>query len=172
MRKGSQQEDVYYTTEMLTKYNIRQRWFIMTGYPTETDDDWQETMNLIKHWLPRTNGLLSIAPTGTFLLLENTPITEPETYHALKLEQNVVQGYSQYAWSTALNPGNTFETRFNRFLELCLYLQSHDPIKYAYLDSKIALTQKQLTQYLDEFKHKKFFSLSEIKNTSVATQVS
>lgn len=171
MRKGSQQDDVYYTTEMLTKYNIRQRWTIMAGYPTETDDDWQETMNLIKHWLPRTNGLLSIAPTGTFLLLENTPITEPDAYHALKLEQNVVQGYSQYAWSTALNKGNTFETRFNRFLELCLYLQSYDPIKYAYLDSKIALTQKQLTRYLDEFKHKKFFSLSEIKNTSVATQV-
>ena len=160
MRKGSSQEDIYYTTEMLTKYNIKQKWFIVVGYPTETDDDWQQTMSLIEYWLPRTNNLLTIDPSSTYLLLDGTPMTGTDEYQDLKLEKNTVRGYSQFAWTCGINTSNTFDVRCHRFLELCAYLLEYDQSKYLHLSQKISTTKKQLSWYQNEPKLKKVFSLS------------
>ena len=160
MGKGSSQEDIYYTTKTLTKYGIKQNWNIIAGYPTETNEDWQQTMNLIRHWLPRTDGLLNITPIGTFLLLNGTPITDTHDYDDLQLEKNTIRGYSQFAWTTAINPGNTFDVRCQRFLELCEYLLSYDPVKYSILELRMSTVNKQLSWYQNELKPKKVFSLS------------
>lgn len=160
MGKGSMQDDIYYATEMLTKYNIRQKWNIIAGYPTETDDDWNQTMNLIRYWLPRTDDLLTIDPIGTFLILEGTPMTLGNKYDDLEIKQHVVNGYASFAWTSIVNPNNTFDVRYNRFLELCTYLIDQNKQRYSYLESKLSNLEKQLTWYQNESKPKKVFSLS------------
>jgi len=150
MGKGSSQADIYYTTEMLAKYNIKQSWNIIAGYPTETDDDWQNTLELITHWVARTNGLLTIIPIDTFMLLDNTPLTEPDMFRSMQLTRSVVNGYSGFAWTSGLNPKNTFDVRAQRFIELCNLLLGIDPVKYAPLSTKIVSTTKQLDWYTHE----------------------
>jgi radical SAM superfamily enzyme YgiQ (UPF0313 family) len=166
MGKGSRQPDVHYTTEMLSKYGIRQAWNIIAGYPTETDNDWQQTMELIDYHLPRSNNLLVIQPVDTFLLLSDTPMMTDNThYEDLKIKQRIVNGYSSFAWTTEINPSNTFDVRANRFIELCTYLIDYNPEQYHNLHSKIENTKKQLTWYYNEIypneiKPKKVFNIS------------
>ena len=160
MGKGSLQDDIYYSTEMLTKYGIKQSWNIIAGYPTETNEDWQQTMNLIRHWLPKTNNLLTIFPVGTILLLEGTPMTRTDKYNDLEIKKNIINGYASFAWTTKINASNTFDVRYHRFLELCTYLIEHDKEKYSYLELKLSALEKQLTWYQNETKHKKVFNLS------------
>ena len=160
MGKGSSADNVYYSTEMLIKYGIKQSWNIIAGYPTETDDDWSKTMDLIRYWMPRSNGLLQIVPVGTFLLLEGTPMTDTNKYVDLGLKKNVVSGYSGFAWTSAKNMTNTFDVRCKRFLELCNYLLEQQPAGDASIFQKILTTQKQLNWYRDEINTKKVFSLA------------
>lgn len=160
MGKGSSQDDIYYTTEMLSKYNIAQSWNIIAGYPTETDEDWALTMTLIKHWMKKTNGLLTIFPIDTFLLLDNTPMAEKEKLDALKIERNTIKGYSTFAWTTQINPTNTYDVRASRFIELCNWLIEYDNKKYHYLKNKIELVLKRLDWYQNEHREKKVFSIT------------
>lgn len=153
MGKGSSQEDIHYSTEMLIKYKIKQGWNIIAGYPTETQSDWDETMQLIKYWLPRSNGLLRIHPVGTMSLLDGTPITETDLYHHLELESINLSGYSQFAWTSRKNPNNTFETRAANFLELCNYLIDYNPEEYEQgLKPQMDLTQRRLELYYEHNK--------------------
>ena len=160
MGKGSKQDDVHYTTEMLIKYGIRQGWNIIAGYPTETDDDWQQTMDLIKYWLPKTNGLLKITPIDIFQMLEGTPMTETDMFHDLKIKTQVVNNYSSFAWTSELNPGNTLETRASRFIELCEYLLEFDPVLYDSAKRKIAHVNQRTVWYKNEQSNKKIFRIS------------
>jgi radical SAM superfamily enzyme YgiQ (UPF0313 family) len=161
MGKGSRQEDVNYTTEMLIKFGIRQGWNIIAGYPTETDLDWQQTMDLIKHWLPRSDGLLQIQPIDTFQMLAGTPMTETDMFHDLNIKTAVINSYSSFAWTTGSNVGNTLETRAARFIELCDYLLEFDPVFYRPVKDKIDRVNRRLSWYRDAKSNKKIFHLSK-----------
>jgi radical SAM superfamily enzyme YgiQ (UPF0313 family) len=160
MGKGSSQNNVHHTAEMLIKYGINQSWNIIAGYPTETSKDWNDTMDLIKYWLPRSNGLLRISPVNTFLLLDGTPMTDTDEYLELGLQKSTINGYSGFAWTSDANPENTFDQRCARFLELCHYLLEFDPIRYARVREKIKTINKQLEWYHSEYKPKKIFDIS------------
>jgi radical SAM superfamily enzyme YgiQ (UPF0313 family) len=149
MGKGSSNADIAYSTEMFTRYGIKQAWNIIAGYPTETDEDWQDTMDLINFWLPKTNGLLRIVPIDTFLILPGTPMTDTDLYDQLELHQENINGYSEFAWVSGKNPNNTFDVRANRFIELCNtvieFTASEDIITR--IKNKIDLTNKKLEWY-------------------------
>jgi radical SAM superfamily enzyme YgiQ (UPF0313 family) len=159
MGKGSRQSDVYYTTEMLSKYGINQTWNIIAGYPTETHSDWQQTMKLIQYHLPRSNGLLTINPIDTFMMLQGTPINDDHHYNDLKIKHHIVNGYSSFAWTVDSNPTNTYDVRAARFIELCNYLIEYDHSQYHALYNKIENTKKHLDWYHNETKPKKIFNI-------------
>jgi hypothetical protein len=161
MGKGSSSDDVNYTTSMLIKYNIHQSWNIIAGYPTETDADWQETIQMIQYWIPRSDGLLKIAPINTFLLLDGVPMTQDQKLiDHFQIESEIINGYSSFAWVSATNPTNTFAVRAQRFIDLCnmcIDFES-DPDQITNLKRKIANTQKQL-EWFHNAKHKKVFNI-------------
>tara|TARA_B100000902_G_C27318593_1_gene922826 strand:- start:1950 stop:3458 length:1509 start_codon:yes stop_codon:yes gene_type:complete len=144
MKKGSTRKDVDYTTEMLTKYHIRQVWNIIVGYTTETDDDWQQTMDLVKYWIPRTNGLLTVMPVSVFLLLEGTHTSDQEYINENKIIRNSVHGYTGLDWISENNPTNTYERRAERFIELCDYLVGVNRNYENLLAKKLQLNTKRL----------------------------
>ena len=162
MRKGSSDQDVQYTTNMLIKHGISQSWNIFAGYPTETDQDWQQTINLIKYWHPKSNGLLKIYPIGTFLILQDTPMVNTSMYQELGLNTVNIEGYSQFAWTSKSNPGNTFDVRAKRFIELCELVKSLTPTgeDTDYLDQKISFVRKKLEWYKGN-DTKKIFAISQ-----------
>jgi radical SAM superfamily enzyme YgiQ (UPF0313 family) len=144
MGKGSTDEDVNYSAEMLIKYNIKQNWNIITGYPTETEADWQKTVDLLEYWIPRSKGLIKINAVNTFSLLDKTPITDTHLYYQLQLDQEIINGYNSFAWTSKLYPENTFQVRANRHFELCNLILKYNPEQYDILKGKIHTVQKQL----------------------------
>jgi len=48
MKKKFTDEDMWFTFEMAAKYNIQVRTLLLIGYPTETKEDFQETIELVE----------------------------------------------------------------------------------------------------------------------------
>ena len=84
MKKGFSDEDLHYTTEQLLINNIHQSWNIIVGYPTETDADWQLTIDLIKYY-KKHHQLIKIFPVGVFQILSNTPISSSDSPLILRI---------------------------------------------------------------------------------------
>jgi radical SAM superfamily enzyme YgiQ (UPF0313 family) len=161
MGKGSTDDDVAYTTSMLIKYGIYMSWNIIAGYPTETDEDWEQTMKLVKYWLPRSNGLLEIFASNTFMLIGGTPmVNDPVLINKFDMHSNVINGYSAFAWTSGLNPENTFDVRARRFEELCDYYSNFekDPLKLNNMQHRLNLVKQHL-QWYHETKRKKIYSI-------------
>lgn len=162
MGKGSSDADVEYTTQMLIKYNIKQSWNIVAGYPTETDKDWDDTIALIKKWVPNSNGLITVLPVDTFQVLEGVPMTTEEILmREFNFELPVVKGYNSFAWVSAANLKNTFPVRVNRFIELCnlcLTFTTNEMLR-AKINTQINRVTKQLKWYY-ESNPKKVFSIT------------
>ena len=144
MGKGSTDEDINYSVEMLIKYNIKQNWNIIVGYPTETETDWKKTVDLLEYWIPRAKGLIKIDAINTFSLLDKTPITDTHLYYQLQLDQEIINGYNSFAWTSKLYPENTFQVRANRYFELCNLILKYNPEQYDILKGKMYTVQKQL----------------------------
>ena len=119
MRKKFSNSDIEYTAYSLHENNIRQSWFIFVGYPTETLQDFNDTMDMIEKYKNLADDqMLQIIPTGVFQLLDGTPMTEQRMLNDLGIEQNTVDGYQTYAWASSIYPDNTFIERANRFRKL------------------------------------------------------
>lgn len=126
MRKKFSNNDIEYSTYSLYNNNIRQSWFIFVGYPTETLDDFKETMRLVEKYKELAKDeMLQIIPTGVFQILDGTPIASPDMLTELEIEQHVVGGYQTYAWTSNLYPENTFTERARRFKELVELCRSY-----------------------------------------------
>jgi radical SAM superfamily enzyme YgiQ (UPF0313 family) len=161
MGKGSSDADLEWTTKMLTKYGIQQEWNIFTGYPTETDEDWKRTMEIIKHHLDISNGLLYIYPVGTFQLLEGTPMMTPEGFKEFGLHQEIINGYGSFIWTSNINPTNTFDRRVERFRELCEFLIAYDGEHYGDFAKRLTGLDWQVEIYREYAKPKKVFKIAQ-----------
>lgn len=77
MKKGFSQRDLDYTLEQLNRVGIRCRVLMIIGYPTETDEDFQETLDMFDRYLPYLkNGIIEEVNLGlTLNLLRNTPLS-------------------------------------------------------------------------------------------------
>lgn len=152
MKKNFDNVDLDYTVGQLLQQGILQIWNIIVGYPTETDRDWQDTMDLIYRYRQH-HDLIKIYPVGVFQLLQNTPITEPEMLHDLDIESHTLNGYSEYAWQSRLNPGNDLRARANRWKELVQIVKELDmltPVRN--LEQKTMVINQQV-EYYEKFKN-------------------
>jgi radical SAM superfamily enzyme YgiQ (UPF0313 family) len=148
MKKGFSDEDLHYTAEQLLHNGISQSWNIIVGYPTETDDDWQLTIDLIKRY-KRYHQSIKIYPVGVFQLLGNTPITTDDALEHLAIENSSANGYKEYNWVSANNPKNTLRQRAEQWQQLVALIKDQDMvgISAARLDEKTHVLLKQLEYY-------------------------
>ena len=148
MKKGFSDEDLHYTAEQLLRNGISQSWNIIVGYPTETDDDWHLTIDLIKRY-KKYHQSIKIYPVGVFQLLGNTPITTDDALEHLAIENLSANGYKEYNWVSANNPKNTLRHRANQWQQLVALIKDQDMvgISAARLDEKTHVLLKQLEYY-------------------------
>lgn len=126
MRKKFSNADIEYCTYQLHRNGIRQSWFVFVGYPTETEDDFNETLRMIEKYKHlAVDQMLQIIPTGVFQLLDGTPMTEKKMLDELEIEQHMINGYQTYNWTSKRYPDNTFEARANRFKRLVSVCREH-----------------------------------------------
>jgi len=129
MKKKFSNEDIDHSTNKLAEMGIKQQWFIFVGYPIEEDEDFNDTLLLIKKWAHlRKENLLNIIPTGVFQMLDGTPITRPDMIDELGIYVDGNNAYHTYQWSSEKYPNNTYEVRSNRFLEVVDLCKKYDLI--------------------------------------------
>jgi anaerobic magnesium-protoporphyrin IX monomethyl ester cyclase len=117
MKKQFSNADIEYTVHRLLEQGIQQNWNIIVGYPTETDQDRKDTLDLIYRYQKYSDSI-KINPVGIFQMLQHTPMTQPEMLSSLGIISNTVNGYSEYNWVSSKNSTNTLPVRAQRWHEL------------------------------------------------------
>jgi radical SAM superfamily enzyme YgiQ (UPF0313 family) len=109
-------EDLDWSANQLAKHDIQQRWLMLAGYPTETDDDFKLTLEMLRRYAHiAKRGLIKASVTPTFMLLNNSPIMQDTALrNSLGLSHNVDSVTNKF-WTSTINVNNTFPIRAYRW---------------------------------------------------------
>jgi len=121
MGKKFNNEELDYSIRQLHKNNISQSWLLMVGYPTETEQDFIDTLDLIKRYTRlNKNGMIKVSVTATFQLLHNSPLlTNPKVSDSVRFHYDQSKHHlSRFFWTCDSNPENTFIERYTRWRRL------------------------------------------------------
>lgn len=120
MKKKFTNEDITWGATNLRKYNIKQIWLLMVGYPTETEEDFDATVRLLQeHAHLATDGMIEINITPTFMLTPNSPMMKNlqlAEYHGIEHNRGV-DTLGKF-WTSTKNPTNTYPERSRRWKTL------------------------------------------------------
>jgi len=156
MKKGYTEEDLDYTMAQLDRVGIKVRMLMLVGYPTETEEDFQLTIEMFERYKPYLdNGTIEEVNLGlTLNLLKNTPLYDH------KDEYNIIQANDHINdWVCVDNPTLTYKERLKRRI----ILQSHcENLGYKVFESKNYV--KQLLNSWNEVCNLPDQSVTLIKN--------
>lgn len=110
-------EDLDWTANLLAKNKIFQQWLLIVGYPSESDEDFQKTLDMLYRYrhLAKT-GMVEINVTPTFQLLRNSPIMmNAHIRDKLGLSHNMDNPNIDKFWTSTVYPENTFPVRAERY---------------------------------------------------------
>lgn len=108
MNKKFTNVDLDYTMTMLDKYNITCTFLMIVGYPTETDEDFQATIDMFVHYKKYTHVITNINIGSTLSILPGTPL-----YNNSK-QLNIEVDKYENNWVAFDNPTLTLEKRIQR----------------------------------------------------------
>lgn len=113
MKKFFSNEDVDYTLEMLQKYNIKCSLLFLIGYVTETEQDFNDTVNMLERYKNYIdNTIVAISLGQTLGILPNTYLYE----HANEL--NLVLDKNENNWFLSNNQDYDIFERMNRLSKI------------------------------------------------------
>lgn len=107
IKKGFSEEDMHHTFESLLQNDINLKLMFIVGYPTETEDDFQQSLDLATKYVKWKDKMV-IKVGKTLRLLDNTPLTNKLT-HLYYYDDN-----PQSDWVSNIVPGLDFEKRVER----------------------------------------------------------
>ena len=159
MNKKFTNQDLDYTMQMMAKYGITCQFLMIVGYPTETDQDFQDTLDMFTKYQHLAGTVITSVTIGSTLgILPGTPL-----YHRAELYNIELDKYENN-WIARDNPELTLEKRLHRRTALKQHLESlHFPME----DSaehvlKILNSNQEMFKKRHELKR-----LIKIKQTSV-----
>jgi hypothetical protein len=121
MRKNFSNDDLDYGVHQLHKNGIMQSWSLIVGYPSETDKDFNETIELLDRSKKfNKNGMIRLAITLPFQLNDIVPLTREQKFidEFQWNDTDAKNPYSRYFWTTVANPHNTFDVRYHRYKKI------------------------------------------------------
>lgn len=108
MNKKFSNKDLDYTMRMLKKYNITCAFLIMVGYPTETDDDFQETLDMFDRYKEYIPIIDRVHLGGTLGILPGTPLYNNAKKFNIELDKH------EHNWIAYDNKDLTLSKRIAR----------------------------------------------------------
>lgn len=117
MRKGFTNADLDYNMRMFSKYGINAYFLLIVGFPTETREDFDHTLDMLKRYQPYVaDGTIIGVNLGTTLTIEEgTPIwNEYPKLNVVGIDGNRPQGPD---WRCEANPTLTYKERIMRRIE-------------------------------------------------------
>ena len=113
MKKGYNDEDLEYSLEQIFKNKIKVRFLMIIGYPTETREDFNMTLEMFKKYQKYSSNLIEEVNLGlTLNLLPNTPLYNEAEKHGLETTKEHIND-----WVCKQNPTLDFEERLRRRIE-------------------------------------------------------
>jgi radical SAM superfamily enzyme YgiQ (UPF0313 family) len=109
MNKNFTNSDLDYTMEMLDKYSITCVFLMLIGYPTETEKDFQDTLDMFTRYRHLANRVIVDISFGSTLgILPNTPLYKQAHEYHIELDKY------ENNWISHDNPTLTIEERISR----------------------------------------------------------
>lgn len=143
MKKNFTNEDLHYTAKQLLRVGILQSWNIMVGYPTETIDDFNETMTLLDHY--KDEELITIYPVGLTSLISGTYLASDEYMEQMEITFNDNDDFLN--WYSDKNPENTIQERMDRWELLMSLVNKHNLVREPHIRELINTKVEQLRIY-------------------------
>ena len=165
MKKKFSNEDIDWSANMLYNYGITQNWLLMVGYPTETEDDFNQTLLLLKKYafMGKSNKV-TVSVTPTFSLLNNSPlITNTDLAVSLGLEQYVDTKFNDKFWTSTKFVDNNYPTRSRRWKELISTIEDMGYRFSSNMPTDKWKTEIELLDRLYEENQRKVFHISSSK---------
>ena len=120
MQKGYSDEDLHYSLGEIFKNNIKVRFLMIIGYPTETEQDFQQTLDFFDRYAEYgRNGLVEEVNLGlTLNLLPNTPLYDNAEKFGLSTTKDHIND-----WICLQNPTLDFKERLKRRIKAQYYVE-------------------------------------------------
>jgi len=114
MKKGYTDEDLHYSLGEIFKNNIKVRFLMIIGYPTETREDFDQTLKFFERYAEYgRNGLVEEINLGlTLNLLPQTPLYNNAEEYGLNTTKDHIND-----WVCTQNPSLDFKERLERRIE-------------------------------------------------------
>jgi len=130
MQKGYTDEDLHYSLGEIFKNNIKVRFLMIIGYPTETQEDFQQTLDFFNRYSEYgIKGLVEEVNLGlTLNLLPNTPLYAKAEEYGLATTKDHIND-----WVCVQNPTLDFKERLKRRIEAQYYVEK---LGYKVFESK------------------------------------
>lgn len=130
MQKGYTDEELHYSLEQIFKNNIKVRFLMIIGYPTETQQDFQQTLDFFDRYAEYgKKGLVEEVNLGlTLNLLPNTPLYDNANKFGLENTKDHIND-----WVCSQNPSLDFKERLKRRIEAQYYVEK---LGYKVFESK------------------------------------
>ena len=104
MRKKFTNDDLDYFIHNLGKRNIKMKFLLIAGYPTETKDDFRQTIEML-HKFKKYSNITEVSP-HMMLIDKNTP-----------LDYDHRELYDDYGFNW-INDTSNYDIRYERFKEI------------------------------------------------------
>ena len=107
-----------FTFRMCAKHNIEMAWLLLVGYPTETEEEFQKTLDMLEkyNWVNKKGLVRSVALGPTLDIVPGSPLAWNQEKMGITWDENKHWVYKD----------NTREVRIRRWLRLkekCLELK-------------------------------------------------
>lgn len=122
MNKKFTNRDLDHHLEMCQKYGIRNSFLMFVGYPTETQQDFDETMLMLERYQKYLidDTILGINHSGVFSMLADTPVFDNRDDIGLVIDEQFgidEAAMSKLNWTNTNNPDLTVKERILRDLK-------------------------------------------------------
>ena len=115
MKKKFSNDDIDWFAVNCAKYNIKQLWLMFVGYPSETEQDFQDTLDLLDKYS-------YLAKAGKIVVFLSLPMMLTTNSGFMRryaidygLEHNREDSWSDFFWTSTMYKENTFEVRVDRW---------------------------------------------------------
>lgn len=156
MNKKFTNQDLDYTISMLAQHNITCQMLMIVGYPTETDDDFQQTLDMFTKYQPLAKSIIKNVSVGSTLgILPGTPLYYNAKFHNIELDKY------ENNWVALDNPELTFEKRLERLSQLTQHLANLGYYARGENEHTINILESKKEMFAERQKIKKIIRLRE-----------